>query len=136
MDEANYVDISADDRELKEIIEEQWFTPDQLPEPVTLTIARVFADTTNPDQIVLAFEGDSRWFRVNRANRLVFESLFGTAKQSIGRPVTLAKTLAWGRREVVSLMEPGSPGTALPKPPMSKPRKPRKPRSTDEVNDK
>lgn len=136
MDDANFVDISADDRELKAIITEQWFTPDQLPQPLTLKIARVFADTTNPDQIVLAFEGESRWFRANRANRLVFEAMFGTVRASIGQPVTLAKTLAWGRREVVSLVPPGAPGTvSLPKPPMSKPRKPRK-RSTDEVNDK
>lgn len=114
MDDTQYVSVKETDQPLGQVVRDQWFYADQLTGPVTLRIADVLTEPEKPDETVLVFEGEEKWLRLNRENRLLFDNQFKTIKAAIGQPLTFGPALNWKRKPVIKIIPPGM-GTKPPR---------------------
>lgn len=107
MDDTQYVSVKEADQPLSQVVRDQWFYADQLSGPVTLRISDVLTEPEKPDETVLVFEGEERWLRLNRENRLLFDQQFKSIKAAIGKPLTFGPALNWKRKPVIKILPPG-----------------------------
>jgi len=99
-----FVSVAAEERPLRDLVEEQWFHPDYIKgRSLEVTIDDILKSESG---LVLKFVGHAPWFSLGRRdNRIAFDAIFPTAKDCIGKKITIVKGIEF-RREVLLIARP------------------------------